>query len=481
MISQLLPLLLAANAATSANPELARAEALFAELKYAECAAALDTAWARRGTELPAVLRILELEGTVAALLSQPDKARSALRRLFLLSPDRKIDGDLSPRLRLPLYEAKAWAAEKGALRLVPLLAPARPEALERVGARLTSDPLGMGKRLRFHLRPRGGGWSVQEAPLEHLTGQVAVSAPEVQWWVELLDERERVLLTLGSESSPQTARAATLAAPVPAAPLISAATPPPSRFRPVAYAAVGTAVVAAGVGADSGVQSAFARGRLERPVLDEQGRVTGLKQSEVPELNAQLKRDALIADVLFGASGALAITGVSFWIAGMPARASPTVGGVAISGALPVRRSTLLAFAALFAGCSLSSVDTQALRFPCQLQGDCAEGYVCSEGECLAPSPSSRTAERRTPASRMTARRCRGMLDAGTAGAGTADAGAEDAGEDAGQRDAGACDGGGVELCGDGLDNDCDGKRDCQDTDCNQQSCVRAAPATCP
>ncbi len=329
----LLPLLLAAS--TPINPELQRAESLFAELQYADCAVALDAAWARRGTDRTAVLRILELEGTVAALLSQPEKAKLALRRLFLLSPDRKIDADLSPRLRLPMYEAKAWATEKGAMRLSSLPPDARAGALERLAVRLSGDPLAMARKVRFHLLGPGG-WSAADAPLSQLSAQVPVEGAQLRWWAEALDERERVLLTLGSEEEPQLARAD---APLAAAPGLDATAPAPAagpRYRPLAYTALGLAAVAAGGGVYFGTQSAATRERLERPAVDEDGRVTSLRQADVAALNQAMKRDALVADVLLVSTAALAITGVTVWIAGTPAKVTPAPGGVAISGALP-------------------------------------------------------------------------------------------------------------------------------------------------
>src|SRR5688500_9915737 len=119
----LLAPLVALATGAGANAELARAEGLLADLKYAEASSALSSAWAKTGSDRATVLTILELDGAVAGMLNQPERARAILRRLFLLDPEHSIDPDLSPRVRTPMYEAKAWAAEQGPLRAEVLTA----------------------------------------------------------------------------------------------------------------------------------------------------------------------------------------------------------------------------------------------------------------------------------------------------------------------------------------------------------------------
>lgn len=66
---------------------------------------------------------------------------------------------------------------------------------------------------------------------------------------------------------------------------------------------------------------------------------------------------------------------------------------------------------------------------------------------------------------------------DGGLDGDGGQDVDSTDTGTDAPGVDAN-CDGGGPEICTDGLDNDCNGKTDCDDPACSAFACVAAAPA---
>ncbi len=89
---------------------------------------------------------------------------------------------------------------------------------------------------------------------------------------------------------------------------------------------------------------------------------------------------------------------------------------------------------------------------FACERQADCAEGNVCVDGVCVDAADAP---------------------DAAFGDAGISDAGNPDAGvTDAGAPDGGICMPTGVELCSDGLYNDCNGAIDCADMACSMRSC---------
>lgn len=102
------------------------------------------------------------------------------------------------------------------------------------------------------------------------------------------------------------------------------------------------------------------------------------------------------------------------------------------------MRGLSVALFGCVFAGCSfLVQFDPESQ--PCDSAGACKPGYQCVEGLCRST--------------------------------------------DGGLELDGGVDGGGCQatetVCGDGLDDDCDGRTDCADTDCNTQGCDDGNPCT--
>jgi hypothetical protein len=95
------------------------------------------------------------------------------------------------------------------------------------------------------------------------------------------------------------------------------------------------------------------------------------------------------------------------------------------------MRRLALAASMTLWVvgGCTCDPTGLESLRFACSSPDDCVSGYACVEGECAAP------------------------LSLGL--------------------DAGGCQT--VEICDNGLDDDCDGFIDCADADCAAAACGEA------
>ena len=79
-----------------------RAAALAEDLRFSEAARVLEGARAQPGLDRPTLLRILELQGVVAASIGRVDAARTAFRTLVVLEPGYALKGNYSPKVMAP-------------------------------------------------------------------------------------------------------------------------------------------------------------------------------------------------------------------------------------------------------------------------------------------------------------------------------------------------------------------------------------------
>ncbi len=316
----------------TSNPDLLRARQLLETLRYTEASRALDAARARPGNDRTTLLEILELQGVVAAMLQQPAKARTLFQTLAVLAPDHQLMGDYAPRVVTPFFEAKGWVAEHGtALRLEQAPATRSELSVERVAVKVTTDVLKLGRTVRFHVRAGGGLWRQEEQPLAEGQASAEVKGMRVQWWAELLDERQAVLVTLGSPHAPMMETAAPLQALAPS-PTDTQASP----LRTAAYTCLGVAAGTGIAGGYFGWRSRSARAEVEGASVDEGGITTGLTQREAFALDQRARSNARLANVLFGVTGAAVIVGGTLWVLGAPVTVSASPTGVALGGELP-------------------------------------------------------------------------------------------------------------------------------------------------
>jgi len=324
------------------NPRLAKARALFDELKFTDAAKAADVAWNTDGNDRATVLEILKLQGLTAAITGQPDKARAAFRALLVLDPEAKLEGEeLGPKVTNPFFEAKGRAGTEGTLRFeatAPTLSGAR---LGRLNVSVPADPLLMARKVRFSTRAVGAAWKTAEAPVKKGAATLAVGADTVDWWAELLGEHSRVLAVVGAADLPLS----TGAAPGPAGneaavspgaevpPLVAAEVP---RSRLAAYGIWGGAAVAAAGGIWFGLSSSGAKAQLDGATLDPQGRVIGLTRVRALELDNQVRSQATVANVLFGTAAVLAGVGVALYLLPGETVVAATPQGIFVAGVLP-------------------------------------------------------------------------------------------------------------------------------------------------
>lgn len=341
-------------AARSETGALPKAEKAFADLKYADADKALDQVLAAPGNERATLLRALELSGIVSAILNQPAKARDRFRTLVSLDPDHRLPGDFPPRVTTPFAEAKTWLVSHPPLSAEGSARP-KPGGAAMV-VTVKSDPLGLARKVRFTLRPKGGLEARGEAvPLEK--GQAAAEAKgPADWWAEVLGERDAILLAVGSERAPLGAQPAPEAPPpiakaepkpepkvearpkLPPPPAIAEAgrvapERPVSTARIASYTAAGAGVAALGVGGFFGWRASDARSQIDGAARNGKGEITGLTQKQAYELDAAAQRDARIANSLFIAGGLLAAGGAALFFYDWKLAPVPTPNGVALSG----------------------------------------------------------------------------------------------------------------------------------------------------
>jgi hypothetical protein len=346
---------LVASVALAANPDLDKAAKLVGDLQYAEAQPALEAALKRTGNDRETLLQIYELQGVVYATLNNAAKATKAFQALLVLDPDHKLAGDNPPRVMTPFYEARGRATELGKLDARPLPAAVAGMHVAQLAVEISNDPLKMAKKVRFHQRADDKDVPDALADISGKTASIAADSSHVEWWAEVLGERDAVLLQLGSKASPKVEgrpEAAMKVAPIdepvtttpPSPPVESVRvtpTPAPSEPTPSSRYA-GIALVAGGVvglalGATFGVLSNNARGLLDGAQVDAMNRVINFTQVQAKAWQTTQNTDAVVADVLFGVGGALAATGIVLFIVSLSSSSSvalaPTGNGAALSG----------------------------------------------------------------------------------------------------------------------------------------------------
>jgi hypothetical protein len=342
--------------ALSANPDLDKAAKLVADLQYAEAQNALEAALRRPGNDRETMVRIYELQGVVFGTLNQAAKATKAFALLLTLDPDHKLTGDNPPRVMTPFYEARGRASEQGKLDAKPLPAAVEAGRVAQVAIEVTSDPLKMVKKVRFHLKTEDKPWAEQSADLAGKTASVSTDGAQVSWWAELIGERDAVLLGVGTHGAPQHEGSAPVAKPdiklaPKGEPLASPPAPPSQELtqqqppleagtssgRAASIALIAAGAVSLGVGVALGVVSFVDRNKVNNAMKDANGVVTGITQADAFALDATVHTTATVANVLFGVGGALAAAGVIIFIISPSSSSSvalaPSAQGFVLSG----------------------------------------------------------------------------------------------------------------------------------------------------
>jgi hypothetical protein len=279
-----------AAGARAESPHLAEARAALDGVKYDDAQRLLVAALAEGGNRPGAVAEIYELSAQVAIVLGQRDAAEQYYRRMLAVAPDAVLADDLAPKLREPFAAAQAYMAAHGRLAVA-----ARRDAAGTLVIDVT-DPLAMAANAGV----------VAAGVVERLTlvDRRATTTAAAVDEVVVLDEHGNRLVVL-----PATAIVVE-PTPVPGpgvAPIVDTTIPPKPRRVPIYRRwltwAIPT-VVAAGVGLGFGLDARSADADL-RGILANSGDHT---LQDATDARDHRDRSALVANLAFGAAGALAV-----------------------------------------------------------------------------------------------------------------------------------------------------------------------------
>lgn len=193
-----------AVAGDARQAELDKAAKLVFDQRYEAAARLLEIASQKTGNKRDAVLRILELQGVTWAQLGQEAKAKLAFQTLIALDPKRELSGKYSAKVLKPFSEAQAWSMDNP-----PLEVTAEPAAVDPAGkvlqiaVKVKNDGLKLARKVRFTVRAEGGRWSEQLVELQGAYASAGTDSDAIEWWAELLGERDMVLAQIGAARAP--------------------------------------------------------------------------------------------------------------------------------------------------------------------------------------------------------------------------------------------------------------------------------------
>jgi hypothetical protein len=334
--------------------ELEKAQELMGIKKYAAALKSLDVAAKRTGIDRDSWLTILELKGLAEAQLGKAALAESTFKQLLSLDLKRNLVGKYSGKPAAPIAAAQAFVLNSGPLEAIALEPGAENGVLKQISVGVKSDPIGMAKIVKFHVKALSGAWKQTESPLSNGSATCDVNESNIEYWIEVLGERSTQLVFLGTAVKPLKAMApapvvAAVVKPVPAeeprltmtpveknVETMAVQTEAPTEgsiLRPISYGLMGAGVVAVGVGVYFGVTSSGLRDGIKKDLA-----AGGANQEALYKRDQQAIADATIANVLFAAGGAVAVTGGILWfVSGDKAPATvaivPGLQGVSVSG----------------------------------------------------------------------------------------------------------------------------------------------------
>ncbi len=309
------------------NPKIAEARKQFEDLELEKAARTLAAAEVVPGNDRKQVLEILELQGIVYGTWNKDAKARDAFRELLTLNPEFKLGGEHPPRVRTPFYEAKGWVVENAPLQLEGTATTG--ELVTALEVKVKKDALRLVKGVRFVII-EGGDPTPQDVTLADGVAKLTVDAARLVWRAELIGNHEATVFELGPFTHSGTTRSSEPVAVVaPVAAVEQAASG--GWMKPTSYALFGVGAAALVAGAVFGIMSSDGRSRVTNAATSPTGLITSVTQRESALVEKQSMQQAVIANVLFGAGGALAAGGALLFF--LAPSASPVTVLVAPSG----------------------------------------------------------------------------------------------------------------------------------------------------
>jgi hypothetical protein len=347
--------------------DLDKASRLVFDQKYEAAARMLEVAARQTGNRRETVLRILELQGVVYSQLNQEAKARAAFQQLLTLDPKRDLSGKYTAKVAKPFELAQQWAMDNPPLEV--LAEPAATDGSGRVmqiAVKVKNDVLKLARKVRFNVRPEGLKWSEIDVDIQGAYAAAGTDAEAVEWYAEVLGERDAVLLSVGNQRSP--IREGKGAPPKEAKTEPKKATPteePKKKVEPepeperqpelivkpvepegggnvvlrgAGYGAMVLGVLSLGAGVVMGLENLSTVSDVQRreAMRDPNNAmiVTGITQDLAQGLRKRAILQAQLADAFYGIGGGLMAAGVLMWFFGRDVVVVPGGGGgVSVSG----------------------------------------------------------------------------------------------------------------------------------------------------
>lgn len=372
-----------AVASEARSADLDKAAKLVFEQRYEAAARLLEAASRQTGNKRDTVLRILELQGVTWAQLGQDAKAKLAFQTLISLDPKRELSGKYGAKVLKPFSDAQAWSMDNP-----PLEVSAEPAAVDPAGkvlqiaVKVKNDALKLARKVRFSVRS-DGKWSEQLVELQGAYASAGTDSDAIEWWAEVLGERDMVLAQIGSartpvkegklreKEPPPVASAGDMKAEEPKqkdTPRKGELDPPPREAPPgeqlaepertptpepessgnagvraVGYASLALGMVSLVAGTVAGGlwrndvatfndKLANAERNGDGDIVRFPG-VTGSAQAYDLGMRERIRNEAIAANVLWGVGGGLAILGIILYFAGREtADVQPGAGGLVVS-----------------------------------------------------------------------------------------------------------------------------------------------------
>jgi hypothetical protein len=353
-------------ASIASAQELEKAQKLMGAKKYDAALKSLESAAKKSGLDRDSYLTILELKGLAEAQSGKDKLSEATFKQLLSIDPKRSLVGKYSGKPMVAIGAAQTYVLNNGALEAVALEPTTEGGMVKQLNVAVKNDGLSLAKMVRFHVRGDSGVWKASESPILNAAASTAASGASVDYWVEVLGDKNAQLLLLGIPTKPVKAVAApekpiqvavkepvkevvveSVKTDVPKAAMkideattkideakvvVSDESKASSPIRPIGYGLMAAGVVAVGVGAYFGITANGARESIKADLAA--GSAT---QQQLYDRDQQAISSSTIANVLFAAGGALAVTGGVLWFVGgdEPAKVAvlPSLNGVLVSG----------------------------------------------------------------------------------------------------------------------------------------------------
>lgn len=320
-----------ARADEHSNTHLAQARKSLAALEYEAALHALEKALLS-GENDPATLAIThQLLGEVHGALGHPAEAERHFRRLLAMKTDATLAEGTSPKIHAPFAAAQEYTRARGGLSARCTVDQASASAVVHVD----SDPVSMVAGARALFRGADGAERAIEA---RGTGPITLALPaagRLELVCAVLDEHGNHLIEAGSWDDPLVL---TASVPLVSASGSAAGTQGSSRSRSLfaRWYLWGTLSMAtAGAGLYFGLEA-----RADQDALDSLNRDSSSHSfSEAEEIESRGKRNALLANIGFGAAGVFAVVTAVTWGLQSGSKARGTRETAARIAPVPLRR----------------------------------------------------------------------------------------------------------------------------------------------